>query len=219
MFRTPGKSAAPLIDLRVFRTRTFSVGIAGNVLSRLGTGCVPYLMPLMLQVGLGHSALTAGMMMAPMALGSLTAKSFAVALLRRFGYRRTLMGGTVCIGLMIAQFSLQSPALPLWLLVLPMILLGMTMSVQFTAMNSITLGDLSAERRRRGQQSAGRQPATRDQFRRGERQRRVAAVQHARAGQRSGSFPRDLSHHRRGDTAGLPGLSAPAPERRQRAAP
>lgn len=137
------KNSAPLIDLGVFRTRTFSVGIAGNVLSRLGTGCVPYLMPLMLQVGLGHSALVAGMMMAPMALGSLTAKSFAVALLRRFGYRKTLTGGTVCIGLMIAQFSLQSPALPLWLLILPMIALGMTMSVQFTAMNSLTLGDLT----------------------------------------------------------------------------
>lgn len=89
------KSAAPLIDLRVFRTRTFSVGIAGNVLSRLGTGCVPYLMPLMLQVGLGHSALTAGMMMAPMALGSLTAKVLPWRCCCRFGYRRTLMGGTV----------------------------------------------------------------------------------------------------------------------------
>lgn len=66
-----------------------------------------------------------------------------MALLRRFGYRKTLTGGTVCIGLIIAQFSLQSPALPLWLLILPMIALGMTMSVQFTAMNSITLGELT----------------------------------------------------------------------------
>ena len=55
-------------------------------------------MPLMLQVGLGHPALTAGMMMAPMALGSLTAKTFAVRVLRRFGYRNTLVGVTACIG-------------------------------------------------------------------------------------------------------------------------
>lgn len=80
-----------------------------------------------------------------MALGSLTAKTFAVRVLRRFGYRNTLVGVTACIGLMIAQFSLQTPSLPLWMLILPMILLGMAMSTQFTAMNSITLGDLAQE--------------------------------------------------------------------------
>ena len=46
----------PLISLSLFNTRTFSVGIAGNIASRLGTGCVPFLMPLMLQVGFGYPA-------------------------------------------------------------------------------------------------------------------------------------------------------------------
>ncbi|MFR0875763.1 MAG: MFS transporter [Bilophila wadsworthia] len=133
---------SPLIRLSVFRTRTFSVGIGGNILSRLGTGCVPFLMPLMLQVGLGYPALVAGAMMAPTAIGSITAKTFAMKILNRFGYRVTLTGVTVCIGLMIAQFALQTPTLPLWMLILPLFMLGMAMSTQFTAMNSITLGDL-----------------------------------------------------------------------------
>ncbi|WP_308774309.1 DHA2 family efflux MFS transporter permease subunit [uncultured Bilophila sp.] len=136
---------SPLIRLSVFRTRTFSVGIGGNIVSRLGTGCVPFLMPLMLQVGLGYPALVAGAMMAPTAIGSITAKTFAMKVLNRFGYRTTLTGVTVCIGLMIAQFSLQTPTLPLWMLILPLFMLGMAMSTQFTAMNSITLGDLSTE--------------------------------------------------------------------------
>lgn len=136
---------SPLIRLSVFRTRTFSVGIGGNILSRLGTGCVPFLMPLMLQVGLGYPALVAGAMMAPTAIGSITAKTFAMKILNRFGYRVTLTGVTVCIGLMIAQFALQTPTLPLWMLILPLFMLGMAMSTQFTAMNSITLGDLSTE--------------------------------------------------------------------------
>ena len=135
----------PLIGLGVFRTRTFSVGIGGNIVSRLGTGCVPFLMPLMLQVGLGYPALVAGAMMAPTAVGSIAAKTFVMKVLNRFGYRATLTGVTVCIGLMIAQFALQTPTLPLWLLILPLFLLGMAMSTQFTAMNSITLGDLSTE--------------------------------------------------------------------------
>ncbi len=135
----------PLISLSLFNTRTFSVGIAGNIASRLGTGCVPFLMPLMLQVGFGYPALIAGCMMAPTAVGSILAKSGVTQLLRRLGYRRTLVGVTVFIGVMIAQFSLQSAALPVWMLILPLFVLGMAMSIQFTSMNTITLADLSDE--------------------------------------------------------------------------
>lgn len=135
----------PLIPLPLFKTRTFSIGIVGNVTSRLGTGCVPFLMPLMLQVGFGYSALIAGCMMVPTALGALVAKSTVTKVLRQFGYRKTLFSITVLLGIMIAQFSLQAPGNALWLLVLPLFVLGMAMSTQFTAMNTITLADLSDE--------------------------------------------------------------------------
>jgi hypothetical protein len=78
----------PLISLNLFKTRTFSVGIVGNIASRLGTGCVPFLMPLMLQVGFGYPALIAGCMMAPTAMGSILAKSMVTQVLRRLGYRK-----------------------------------------------------------------------------------------------------------------------------------
>ncbi len=133
----------PLISLDLFKTRTFSFGIVGNIATRLGTGCVPFLMPLMLQVGFGYQAFIAGCMMAPTALGSIIAKSMVTQVLRRLGYRHTLVGITVIIGLMIAQFSLQSPAMAIWMLILPLFILGMAMSTQFTAMNTITLADLT----------------------------------------------------------------------------
>jgi len=136
---------SPLIALPIFRTRTFSVGIAGNIASRLGTGCVPFLMPLMLQVGFGYTALIAGCMIAPTAIGSILAKSTVTQVLRWFGYRKTLFGITVIIGVMIAQFALQSPSMEIWLLILPLFILGMAMSTQFTAMNTITLADLTDE--------------------------------------------------------------------------
>ena len=135
----------PLISLGLFNTRTFSVGIAGNIASRLGTGCVPFLMPLMLQVGFGYPALIAGCMMAPTAMGSILAKSTVTQVLRWFGYRKTLVGVTVFIGLMIAQFSLQSASLPVWMLIMPLFVLGIAMSTQFTSMNTITLADLTDE--------------------------------------------------------------------------
>lgn len=136
---------APLIALPMFKTRTFSVGIAGNLASRLGTGCVPFLMPLMLQVGFGYTALIAGCMMAPTAFGSLLAKSTVTQMLRWFGYRKTLVGVTLVIGMLIGQFSLQSPGMEIGLLILPLFILGMAMSTQFTAMNTIALADLTDE--------------------------------------------------------------------------
>lgn len=135
----------PLISLSLFKTRTFSVGIAGNLATRLGTGCVPFLMPLMLQVGFGYPALIAGCMMAPTALGSILAKSTVTQVLRWLGYRKTLVGITLFIGVMIAQFSLQSPSMPIWMMILPLFVLGMAMSTQFTSMNTITLADLTDE--------------------------------------------------------------------------
>lgn len=132
----------PLISLSLFKTRTFSVGIAGNLATRLGTGCVPF--DAVNATGwFGYPALIAGCMMAPTALGSIIAKSTVTQVLRRLGYRKTLVGITVFIGLMIAQFSFQSPAMPIWMLVLPLFILGMAMSTQFTAMNTITLADLT----------------------------------------------------------------------------
>ncbi|MEW5290334.1 multidrug transporter subunit MdtD [Erwinia papayae] len=135
--------AAPLIPLPMFKTRTFSVGILGNIASRLGTGCVPFLMPLMLQIGFGYSAILAGCMMAPTAVGSLLAKSTVTQILRWLGYRKTLVWISVIIGALIASFALQTPAMGLPVLLLPLFILGMAMSTQFTAMNTITLADLN----------------------------------------------------------------------------
>ena len=83
--------------------------------------------------------------MAPTAIGSILAKSMVTQVLRRLGYRRTLVGITLFIGLMIAQFSLQTAMMPVWMLLIPLFILGMAMSTQFTAMNTITLADLTDE--------------------------------------------------------------------------
>ena len=100
-------------------------------------------MPLMLQVGFGYPAIIAGCMIAPTAIGSYLAKIHRYPGAALVWLSKTLVGITVFIGLMIAQFSLQSPEMPLWMLLLPLFVLGMTMSTQFTAMNTITLADLT----------------------------------------------------------------------------
>ncbi len=134
-----------LINLSMFRIRTFSVGIIGNVASRLGTGSIPYLMPLMLQIGFNYSAVIAGIMMVPIAIGSMLAKSTVTPTLKKFGYRKTLINITLLIGLLIISFYFQSAGRSVFWMIPPLFVLGMAMSTQFTSMNTITLADLSDE--------------------------------------------------------------------------
>lgn len=134
----------PLFALSLFRIPTFTIGLAGNLFARLGSGAMPFLMPLYLQVALAKSPSTAGMSMIPTAAGAMLCKLFAEPLIRRFGYRRVLVGNTLLLGAMIASFGLTSLATPHALLLGMLGLFGIVNSLQFTAMNTLTLGDLDA---------------------------------------------------------------------------
>jgi EmrB/QacA subfamily drug resistance transporter len=134
-----------LFSMALFRIPTFSVGILGNLFARLGSGAMPFLMPLFLQVGLGYSPSRAGLSMIPTALGAMLSKTFAEPLIRRLGYRRTLVGNTLLLGLMIASFALAGHGTPHALLLTQLGLFGIVNSLQFTAMNTLTLGDLEKE--------------------------------------------------------------------------
>lgn len=135
--------AAPLYGRDLLQVRTFRIGLSGNLAARLGMGAVPFLLPLLLQVGLGRSAAQAGWALAPIALASIIAKPLIQPLMRRLGYRRLLMLNTWAVSVLIASFALVSPSTPLWLMMPQLLILGMCNSIQFTAMNSLTLADLS----------------------------------------------------------------------------
>lgn len=139
------RAKAPLISLAVFRTRTFRVGIAGNMVARLGIGSIPFLVPLMLQVGLGYSADVAGLIMLAPAVGSIMAKTVVLRMLARFGYRHVLLFLTLAIAGVFMLMALQQPGWPLSLLVIQLLVQGIFMSGQFTSMNTITLGELPPE--------------------------------------------------------------------------
>lgn len=137
--------AASLFSPRLFAIHSFAVGITGNLFARLGIGAMPFLTPLLLQVALGFSPAEAGMSMIPMALASIGIKPVATRLIARFGFRRILMANTLLLGTMIAGFALvpSDPSRPL--LYAYLALFGGVNSLQFTAMNALTLIDLDDE--------------------------------------------------------------------------
>lgn len=137
-----GHIESPLFAPSLFRTRTFAVGILGNLFARLGSGALPFLIPLLLQVALGYSPSEAGMSMLPLAAAGMFAKTVARWLIEHMGYRLILTGNTLLLGILLASLALVDVQTPYWVLLVHLGLLGAVNSLQFTAMNTVTLIDL-----------------------------------------------------------------------------
>lgn len=136
------KEENPIFPLNLFQVRTFRVGIVGNLATRLGISSVPLLLPLMVQIAYGKSAVVSGWIVAPMALTAMFGKSVVLKILNRFGYRKTLMSNTIIIGLLICSFAIPTIHSSIYWLVPIIAILGFFNSIQFTSMNSISIADL-----------------------------------------------------------------------------
>jgi EmrB/QacA subfamily drug resistance transporter len=136
------KTKNPIFPLNLFQVRTFRVGILGNLATRLGISAIPLLLPLMIQIAYGESAVISGWIVAPMALTAMIGKSFVIRILNYFGYRRTLMGNTFIIGLLIASLGLPGIHSNIYWFVPIIAIMGFFNSIQFTAMNTIAIADL-----------------------------------------------------------------------------
>lgn len=135
----------PLFSLALFKVPSYSIGLLGNLFSRMGSSGMPFLIPLMLQVGLGYSPMSAGMLMIPAAVAGMFSKRIVVPLVQRLGYRKVLVGNTVLVGMAMASFALVSAEQPLWLHLLQFACFGAVNSLQFTAMNTLALRDLDGD--------------------------------------------------------------------------
>ena len=136
----------PLFSLSLFAIPTFSVGVLGNLFARLGSSAMPFLTPLFLQLALGYSPSAAGLTMVPTAIGAMLIKFVAERVIKRFGYRRVLVTNTLLLGGFIAGFALVDRSTPHVAILAYLGLFGVCNSMQFTAMNTLTLGDLDGVR-------------------------------------------------------------------------
>jgi MFS family permease len=132
----------PLLRLALFRVRTFRVAVLGGFVTRLGVGGMPFLLPLLYQLGLGMPAWQSGLLMMPTAAAAMGMKFISSRLLARFGYRRILIVNTVMIGTIVSLFSLVSQATLIALIVLLALAMGFFNSLQYTSMNSMAFADI-----------------------------------------------------------------------------
>jgi EmrB/QacA subfamily drug resistance transporter len=139
------RTAYPLLRLSLFRIRTFRAAVAGSYLTRLGIGGIPFLFPLLYQVGLGFTPIQSGLMMMPQAIASMSLKVFMPRILARFGYRLVLVSNTLLIGVQILLFATIGKSTPIWLVVGEMFCYGFFTSLQYTSMNTLVYAEVTEE--------------------------------------------------------------------------
>ena len=137
--------AEPILDLRLLRIETFKAGVVGGSLFRLGVGAVPFLLPLMFQIGYGMTALQSGMITFMAAVGAIAMKFGAARAIRRFGFRRLLLVNSILASLSISVMGLLTDTTPYLIAVALLFAGGFLRSLQFTAMNAMAYSDVSNE--------------------------------------------------------------------------
>ncbi|MGH7782402.1 MAG: DHA2 family efflux MFS transporter permease subunit [Candidatus Binatia bacterium] len=133
----------PLLRLGLFRVRTFRAAVSGGFITRLGVGGMPFLLPLLYQVGLGYTPVQSGFLIMPQALAAMSLKMTMPLVLTRFGYRRVLIYNTVIIGVILVLFATIGPGTPVWLIVLQAFSFGFFSSLQYTSMNTLVYADVA----------------------------------------------------------------------------
>jgi len=131
----------PLLPLGIFRLRTFRISVLGGFVTRLGISGMPFLLPLLYQVGLGYPAWQAGLLTMPQALAAIAMKLFTPRIFATWGYRAVLLTNTALIGLTIMIFSLVGTGTPVWMILAFSFLQGSFSALQFTGMNSLAYSD------------------------------------------------------------------------------
>jgi EmrB/QacA subfamily drug resistance transporter len=140
------RAAHPLIDLSSFAIPTFSITIIGGSLFRMAIGAVPFLLPLMFQLGFGLDAFHAGLLVIAVFAGNLMMKPATTPILRRFGFKPVLLVNGMANVLSLAACALLTPATPIWLIAAVLFVGGLTRSMQFSALNTIAFADVPQQR-------------------------------------------------------------------------
>jgi EmrB/QacA subfamily drug resistance transporter len=135
---------APILDLSLLKLPTFRASIVGGFLFRLGIGALPFLLPLLLQIGFDLSPFQSGLITFTAALGAMFMKAAVASVLSRFGYRNVLLYNAIISSAFLAACATFAPGMPFWLMIAILLSGGFFRSLQFTSINTIAYAEIEA---------------------------------------------------------------------------
>ena len=140
-----GRTPNAVVDLSIFRKKTFAAATIGGAFMRTAMGANPFLLAMLLQVAFGMSAFAAGTMTFVSAVGALAMKAAAPPILRRFGFRTVLMVNAVIVGASFMSYALFRPDWPHWAIMVILGVGGFFRSLQFTSLNGMAYADIEQD--------------------------------------------------------------------------
>jgi EmrB/QacA subfamily drug resistance transporter len=132
----------PLLDLTTLGVPTYAVTVLWGSATRIGIEAVPYLAPLLFQIGFGLSAFQSGLLLLATAVGNLGMKVFTTPILQRFGFRTVAMFATATAAVIVAGYGWLFPSTPLAVMLLVLFVYGLARSLQFTTLATLAYADV-----------------------------------------------------------------------------
>ncbi len=136
----------PVLDLGLFRIRTFRIGTLAGGICRTGMNSVPFLLPLLFQLGFGLSPLHSGLLTFASAIGSITVRPMSSTLLRWLGFRRLMFSNAIIAALVMAGFTLLRPETPHWMILGYIMMFGVVRTTQFNTSNMLAYSEIPPSR-------------------------------------------------------------------------
>lgn len=141
-------SQYPLFSLKPLAIKTFRITAVGGSFFRIAVASVPFLLPLMFQLGFGMSAVDAGILLLWLFVGNLCMKPATTRIMNTFGFRRVLIANGLMVSAGFVAMAMFTVNTPHWLMVLVLFISGMNRSMHFTALNTIGFADVGEQQMR-----------------------------------------------------------------------
>src|ERR1700689_1221268 len=136
------RAPAPILDLNLLKLPTFRASIFGGFMFRLGIGALPFLLPLLLQIGFDLTPFQSGLITFTSAVGSMFMKAAAVSVLKRLGYRNVLLYNSLISSVFLIACATFVPGMPFWAMIAILLSGGFFRSLQFTSINTIAYAEI-----------------------------------------------------------------------------
>ncbi|MGL4263516.1 MAG: MFS transporter, partial [Afipia sp.] len=139
------RTSSPVLDFTLIKHQTLRASLTGGFMYRLGIGALPFLLPLLMQVGFGLSPFKSGLVTFASAVGALGMKTLAARIIRTFGFRNIMVINAVVSSFFLAACALFTPSTPLLLIMIILVVGGFFRSLQFTAINTMAYAEVTPD--------------------------------------------------------------------------
>jgi MFS family permease len=133
---------APILNLQLFKNPTFRASTTGGTLFRICIGAMPFLTPLMLQLGFGLTPFQSGLITFAGAIGAITTKFMAKRVFAAVGFRSTLLTAAGVTTLVTVTTGFFTPTTPHLVIILVLLIGGFSRSFFFTGVNALAYADI-----------------------------------------------------------------------------